>query len=168
MVGQPQATGATSTHRETRRHASHVYGLIIGGAVLATVPEDFRLVRVALNLFITLVVYWAAETYVHWISVRTLAGRALTSAEKREVVGDGWPLVAACAVPVAFLVVEALFRVETALAVDLALGLNAVLLLVVGWRMGRAGHLRGGALVVATVAAGLLGVAMIVLKIALH
>ena len=168
LLGGTKARSSEFIGRETRRRTSYVYGLIVGGAVLATAPEEFRLVRVALSLFVTLVVYWAAETYVHWITVRTLAGRPLTRAEQREVVSDGWPLVAACGVPVAFLAAEALFQVETALAVDLALALNAVLLFVVGWRMGRASNLVGLPLFVAAAAAGLLGVAMIALKIGLH
>jgi hypothetical protein len=168
MLGGTKAGHSEYIGRETRRRTSYVYGLIVGGAVLATAPEDFRLVRVAFSLFATLVVYWAAETYVHWITVRTLAGRALTRTELGEVVRDGWPLVAACGVPVAFLAAEALFQVETALAVDLALALNAVLLFIVGWRMGRASNLTGLSLVVASAAAGLLGVAMIALKIGLH
>ena len=51
-----------------RRRAANLYGLIISGAVLATAPDDIRLARVALLLFGTLLVYWAAETYVHWIA----------------------------------------------------------------------------------------------------
>jgi hypothetical protein len=168
MAGETEAGGFEHVGGETRRRTSYVYGLIVGGAVLATVPEDFRLTRVAFSLFATLVVYWAAETYVHWITVRTLAGRALTRAEQRMVVRDGWPLVEACGVPVAFLAMEAVLQVETALAVDLALILNAVLLFIVGWRMGRASQLNGLALVLAAAAAGLLGVAMIALKIVLH
>ena len=71
--------------------------------MLATAPEDFRLVRVAVLLFGTLVIYWAAETYVHWIAARSVVQRHLTGAERRAIVRDGWPLVASCAVPVAFL-----------------------------------------------------------------
>ena len=61
-----------------RRQASHLYGLIVSGAVLATAPDDFRLVRVAVLLFGTLVIYWAAETYVHWIAARSVVQRHLT------------------------------------------------------------------------------------------
>jgi hypothetical protein len=168
MFGETATGHAGHAEGGIRRRTSYVYGLIVGGAVLATVPEDFRLVRVAFSLFATLVVYWAAETYVHWITVRTLTGRPLTRAEHREVVLDGWPLVTACSVPVAFLACEALLQVETALAVDLALILNAVLLFIVGWRMGRAGQLTGPSLFLAAAAAGLLGIAMIFLKIGLH
>ena len=48
-----------------RQRAGHLYGLIVTGAVLATVPEDFRPIRIAVVLLGTLAIYWAAETYVH-------------------------------------------------------------------------------------------------------
>jgi hypothetical protein len=151
-----------------RRQAAHLYGLIVSAAVLATAPEEFRLVRVALLLFGTLVVYWAAESYVHWIAARTLVHRDLTPAERRAIIRDGWPLVAACGVPVAFLALEAIARIETPLALDLALALNTVLLLGVGWQMGRSGGLTGLRLLLATAATGLLGIVMVALKVLLH
>jgi hypothetical protein len=160
---QPDASG--DPHR---RRAAHLYGLIVSAAVLATAPEDFRLVRVALLLFGTLLVYWVAETYVHWIAARTLVHRDLSPAERRAILRDGWPLVAACAVPVSFLVLEAIARIETSLALDLALALNTVLLLGIGWQMGRSGGLTGMRLLFSTVATGLLGLAMVLLKVLLH
>lgn len=168
LFAHPTPSEATRAGSDSRRLSSYVYGLIVGGAVLATAPEEFRLARVAFSLFATLVIYWAAETYVHWIAARTLAGRPLVRSEYGAIVRDGWPLVTACSVPVAFLALEAALRVETALAVDLALGLNAVLLFVVGWRMGRAGHLQGPVLALSAGVAGLLGAAVVLLKIALH
>lgn len=48
--------------------------------------------------------YWAAETYVHWIAARTLVQRDLNRDERRGIVRDGWPLMAASAVPLACLV----------------------------------------------------------------
>ena len=158
----------TETGDLHRRRASHLYGLIVSGAVLATAPEDFRLARVALLLFGTLAIYWAAETYVHWIAARTVKRRDLTRAEQRAIVSDGWPLVSACAVPVAFLVVEGLLDVETSLALDLALVLNTGLLVLVGWQMGVASGLAGFRLALSVGAAGFLGVALIALKSLTH
>ena len=151
-----------------RRQAAHLYGLIVSAAVLATAPEEFRLIRVALLLFGTLVVYWAAESYVHWIAARTLVHRDLSPAERRAIIRDGWPLVAACGVPVAFLALEAIARIETPRALDLALGLNTVLLLGVGWQMGRSSGLTGLRLLLSTAATGVLGIAMVALKVLLH
>ena len=76
--------------------------------------------------------------------------------------------MAACAVPASFLVLEAIAGIETSLALDLALGLNTLLLLGVGWQMGRSGGLTGVRRLLATLATGVLGVAMVVLKTWLH
>lgn len=151
-----------------RRRASHLYGLIVSGAVLATAPDALGTVRVAVLLLGTLVVYWMAETYVHWIASRTLHGRDLTGPERRQVLRDGVPLVAACTVPVLVLVGEGVLQVPTDLAVRIALLVNTALLLAVGWNMSTASGLRGGRRLLSAAMTGLLGVAMVALKVGLH
>jgi len=151
-----------------RRSAAHLYGLIVSGAVLATAPDEFRLVRVAIILLCTLGIYWAAETYVHWIAARTLVQRDLTAGERRQIVADGWPLVAACAVPLLVLGVEALLGVETSVALNVTLAVNALLLFAIGWRMGAEGGLTGLRLVLSSGSTGLLGLSLIALKTLMH
>jgi hypothetical protein len=151
-----------------RHRAAHLYGLIISGAVLATAPDELRLYRVAIILLCTLAIYWAAETYVHWIAARILVQRDLSREERRKIIADGWPLVAACAVPLTFLAAEAVLGFETAAALDLTLAVNAVLLFIVGWQMGRAGALRGVRLLLSVATTGLLGLALIALKTLMH
>ena len=157
-VTQAMPVEAADAHRS---RAAHLYGLIVSGAVLATAPDDVRLFRVAIILFCTLGIYWAAETYVHWIAARTLVQRDLTPQERRKIIADGWPLVAACTVPLLFLAGEALLGVDTSVALNLTLAVNAVLLLIVGWQMGTAGGLAGVRLVLSAGATGLLGLALI-------
>lgn len=151
-----------------RRRSAHLLGLIVSGGVLAAAPETYAIPRVVAVLVGTLAVYWIAETYVHWIASRTIHRRDLTRAERRRIVRDGWPLMAACAVPLGVLVVEGLLQVPPALAVTVALGLNTALLFVVGWNMGRAGGLSRPRALGAAVVTGMLGVAMILLKAGLH
>ncbi len=151
-----------------RRRASHLYGLVVTGAVLATAPDDIPIRRVALLLLGTLAIYWVAETFVHWTATRTVLHRDLTRHEQQTVVLDGWPLVAASGVPLALLFLEGVLRVETGTAVNIALAATVVLLVAVGYQMGRTGGLRGVRLVGASLLVGLLGVAMIVLKSLLH
>lgn len=161
---------ALESHAEDahRRRASHLYGLVVTGAVLATAPDDIAIRRVALLLLGTLAIYWVAETYVHWTATRTLLHRDLTRHEQRTVVLDGWPLVTASGFPLALLFLEGVLQIETATAVNVALAATVVLLVVVGYQMGRSGGLRGLRLLGASVLVGLLGVAMIVLKTPLH
>jgi hypothetical protein len=151
-----------------RRRAAHLYGLIVTGAVLATASDDFRLSRVALLLLSTLAIYWAAETYVHWSATRAHLRRALSRDERRIIIRDGWPLVAASAVPLLCLFLEAVLGVKTSVALDVTLALNALLLFITGWQIGKDSGLAGSRLVVSSVLAGLLGVALIALKSLLH
>jgi hypothetical protein len=151
-----------------RRRAAHLYGLIVTGAVLATAPDDFRLLRVAVLVLGTLCIYWAAETYVHWIAARTVLQRGLDRHEQRAVVRDGWPLVAACGVPLVLLFLEALVGMETKTALDLTLAVNAALLFALGWQMGRSSGLTGPRQLFSAAITGLLGILMIVLKTLLH
>lgn len=151
-----------------RRRSAHLYGLIVSGAVLATAPESFRIGRVAFMLVATLAIYWIAETYVHWIATRTIHGRDLTRTERMRIIKDGWPLMAACIVPVIVLLGEAVLQIETDTAIKVALMVNTLLLGAVGWNMGRAGGLRGARLVASSFVTALLGVVMVVLKTTLH
>jgi hypothetical protein len=150
--------------RAVRRRAAHLYGLVVAGSVLAAAPEDLGLGRIALVLAGTLVVYWAAESYAHWIALRTHERRPLHADERREVLVDGLPMVAACLVPAAVLLVEAVLDVPTGTGVRVALAANVVLLVVVGWRMSTAGGVHGVARVLSAAGTGALGVAMVVLK----
>ena len=151
-----------------RRRAGHLYGLIISGAVLATAPDDFRLARIAVLLLGTLCIYWLAETYVHWMAARALRRRDLTGPERRAIIVDGWPLVAASAVPLAALALEAVLGIETKTALDITLAVNAAMLFAIGWQMGKVSGLSGGKLVLSAGIAGLLGVTMIGLKTLMH
>ena len=155
-------------HRDHRRRASHLYGLIIGGSVLAAIDDDMPVIGVAALLTGTLLVYWAAETYAQWMASRMVLRRDLDPRERREIFGDGLPLVTACAVPISVLLFEALFGVPTAVAVTVAMAINVALLVALGWRMSTISGLRGGMRVLGTVLSGLLGAAMIALKLTLH
>ena len=81
---------------------------------------------------------------------------------------DGFPLVAACAVPILVLFVEAVLDVETGPAVRIALGINVALLVLVGWNMSTSGGLVGWRRIASTAATAVLGLAMIALKVTLH
>ena len=105
---------------------------------------------------------------MHWIAIRTHVQRDLTGAERRTVVSDGWPLVAASGVPLAFLAGAAVLGMETALALNLTLVVNAVMLFVAGWTMGVAGGITGIRLVLSAAATGLLGLALVGLKSLMH
>lgn len=150
-----------------RSKASALYGLIIAGAVLATAGPEARLAFVAISLVATLAVYWVAETYVHLMAERQAEGHELSRAHMAAIARDGLPLITVSAIPLAILLLGAAVGLDTALAEDLALYANTILLLVGGYRMSRDAGVTGGRLVVATMVSGLLGLAMVGLKIVL-
>jgi hypothetical protein len=158
-VVEEQAVELTP-ERAHRRRAAHLYGLIVCGSVLAAAPEKLGLVRIALAVTGTLLVYWAAETYAFWTAARM-------QHERRHVVLDGLPLVAAGLVPVLVLLGEAILDVKTSTGVDVALVVNIALLIGVGWNLSSGIGLTGARRVGAALSTGLLGVAMIALKLTL-
>ena len=94
--------------------------------------------------------------------------RDLHRNERLRIIRDGWPLVAACVVPLVCLGLEALLGFETEVALNLTLAVNAMLLFIVGWRMGREGGLTGVRQALSAGATGLLGLALIALKTLMH
>ena len=153
---------------DLRRRAAFFYGLIVCGAVLAADPENIQAWLVGVALVGTVLVYWVAETYVHWVAALATNRRGLTAAERWRTAADGFPLVLACCIPAGVVFVESVAGVSTPTAVQVALLVNVVLLLVVGWLMSPASrplapHRFGYAILT-----GLLGVAMIGLKTLLH
>ena len=81
---------------------------------------------------------------------------------------DGLPLITVSAIPLAILLLGAAVGLDTALAEDLALYADTLLLLVGGYRMSRdAGVLVGFRLLISTMVSGLLGLTMVGLKIVL-
>ena len=70
-----------------KERAAYLYGLVITGSVLASAPPTLGLLRVAVLLGGTLLVYWCAESYAHLIAARSVARRPLHPDERRHVLG---------------------------------------------------------------------------------
>lgn len=155
-------------HAGSRRRAAYLYGLIICGTVLAAEPENITPWVVGAALVATMLVYWTAETFAHWVGARSAHARALTRSERWELITDGLPLVAAGLVPAVILILEGVAGIATPTAVTGALVVTTALLAVVGWMMSpteRPWSVRRIAYASTTV---LLGLAMIELKNAVH
>ncbi len=127
-----------------RQSASALYGLIIACAVLATASPDDRLLFVALTVIATLTIYWIAETYVHLMATRQAQHHELSRAQFAAIAKDGLPLITVMFAPV------------------------IALLLAFGHRMSRDAGMHGVRLVISTLVAGLMGLAMVRLKIFLN
>ena len=151
-----------------RRSASALYGLIIASAVLATASPDDYLVIVAITVIGTLAVYWIAETYVHLMAERQSQHHELNAGQVAAIAKDGLPLITITFAPLVALLIAALLGLSAELGEDIALAVNIVLLLGFGHRMSKDAGLTGFRLAVSTLVAGLLGLAMVSLKIFVH
>ena len=164
-VGRPRGAGPDPSPRVVPP-ASGIYGLIVAGSVLAAVGSDLPTGPLALAVFVTLVVYWLAEEYAGLVE-HASAGHLPSWAQTRATLKAKWPIVSASYIPVVTLLFARLLGATPSNAALIALIVIVALLIVYGWRAGRASGLGGVPLVVMTLLAGGLGLLMIILKFAL-
>ena len=152
---------------EEARTAHGIYGLIVGSAVMATAQGD-AVVRLAVAVLVTLLIYWVAERYAHLMARRIALGRRLTRPELRRELSHGWELVTASYLPLIVLVGSHLLGADLTGSVLSALVCSTVLLCLSGWRVGREAQLGLSQRLLSTSIAGAFGVVMIALKTLLH
>jgi hypothetical protein len=154
-------------HAAEQRLASEIYGLIIASSVLAAGTDDHNILHVALSVFVTLVVYWLAETYAHVIAAHHVRGQKIWWHTRREL-RAGWPLVSASFIPLVTVIVAALFGATVDTAQTVGMVATTALLFAAGWIAARRNDLAGFRPVLAAALAAGLGVVLIGLKTALH
>ncbi|MGI5237744.1 hypothetical protein [Dactylosporangium sp. CA-139066] len=147
--------------------AAGIYGVIVSAAVMAT-SHAHSAAATAVAVLFALVVYWSAERYARLVAERIHDGRRPAWSVVRRELSRGWEIVTASALPLAVLVVLDLLGVGQYPAVLAALGCSTGLLCLAGWEIGGRGRLSAAERVVSTVVAGSFGVALVVLKAALH
>jgi hypothetical protein len=147
-----------------RRRAANIYGTIVTAAVIAAGGNSLTSAKLAVTIVVTLVVYWLAEQYAELLGTHTHDGRLPSAGLVRSSLADAWPMVTASFLPVASIGVAVLFGASSVDAAQVALLVTVVLLVVHGFTAGRAAGLTGMRRVIVTIIAGLLGVAMVVLK----
>ena len=165
QAGRP-ATPKTDPSGRRVPPAAGIYGLVVAGSVLAAVGSDLPTGPLALAVFVTLVVYWLAEEYAGLVE-HASTGHLPSWARTRAGLKAKWPLVGASYIPVVTLLIARLLGATPSNAALIALIVIVALLIVYGWRAGRAAGLRGFPLAVMTMLAGGLGLLMIVLKLVL-
>jgi len=154
-------SGSTS---RGRRRAAGIYGTIVTAAVIAAGGNQLNSAQLAVTVVVTLIVYWLAEQYAELLGAQTHNGRLPSVGLIRSSLAEAWPMVTASFLPVASIGIAVLFGASSSDAAQAALILTVVLLITHGYTAGRAAGLRGKQLVIVTVVAGLLGVAMVILK----
>ena len=120
--------------------------------------------QLASTVVVTLIVYWLAERYAELLGSHTHNGRLPSAGHIWSSLAETCPMVTASFLPVASIGVAVLFGASSSDAAQAALIVSVVRLIMHGYTVGRAAGLRGKRLVVVTVIAGLLGVAMVILK----
>ncbi|WP_344509760.1 hypothetical protein [Dactylosporangium maewongense] len=147
--------------------AAGIYGVIVSAAVMAA-SHAHTAAATAVAVVVTLLVYWSAERYARLVAERIHEGHRPAWAVVRRQLASGWEMVTASAVPVAVLVAADLAGHSQPWSVVAALVCSTLLLCLAGWEVGRHGRLSRAERVVSAAVAGSFGVALIVLKTALH
>jgi len=158
------SNGSVSTSRDRRRRAAGIYGTIVTAAVIAAGGNQLNSAQLAVTVVVTLIVYWLAEQYAELLGAHTHDGRLPSLRLVRSSLAEAWPMVTASFVPVASIGVAVLIGLSPSDAAQAALIVTVVLLIMHGYNAGRVAGLRGRQRVFVTVIAGLLGVAMVILK----
>ncbi len=155
-------------HQTERRLASEIYGLIVASSVLAAGAEDDNIVRVAVSVLVTLVVYWLAETYAHAMALRHVRAQSIDWAQTRLDLRLSFPLVSASFVPLVTVILAAAFGASVSTAQTVGLTCATILLFTSGLVAGRRRNLTGFRLIFGAVVAASFGVVLIALKTGLH
>jgi hypothetical protein len=151
-----------------RRRAAGIYGTIITAAVIAAGGNQLSTAELEITVLVTLIVYWLAEQYAELLGEHTHDGRLPRRDQVRSSLAGAWPMVSASFVPLVSLLLARVAGASAPGAAAVALLVTAVLLVVHGYTAARAAQLTGVRLVAVTGLAGLLGVAMVVLKTVLQ
>jgi hypothetical protein len=160
-------TGLGSRWADERELADAIHGTVVGSAIMVAASLHGTLVQVVVAVVATVVVYWATERYAELLAAGA-RGRVLDRRSVLAGLRHGWPMLESAFVPVIVLLVASALGAGLPAAVLTALCVSTVLLAGLGY--GAARHADAtvtGALRWAAMSA-LLGVAVIVLKLALH
>jgi hypothetical protein len=153
-----------ASHLQGRHRAAAIYGSVITAAVIAAGGNTLSTAELEVTVLVTLLVYWVAEQYAALLGEHTQEGRLPSSEQARASFAASWPMVSASFVPLISLLIARGIGVSTLDAAQIGLIVAVALLVVHGHAAGKAAGLKGVRLAAVTVTAGLLGVAMIVLK----
>jgi hypothetical protein len=136
--------------------------------VLAAGGNQLSTAALEVTVFVTLLVYRLAEQYAELLGENTHAGQLPSFNRVRSSLAAAWPMVTASFVPLASLVIARLLGASAPGAADVALIVTLALLVTHGHAAGQAAGLRGLRLAMVTGTAGVLGIAMVVLKVVLQ
>lgn len=153
-----------ASHIAGRHRAAAIYGTVITAAVIAAGGNTLSSAALEVTVLVTLLVYWAAEQYAALLGEHTHDGSLPEFEQVRASLSSSWPMVTASFVPLIGLIVARGLGATTIGAALVALLVAVVLLVYHGHAAGKAAGLKGVRLAAVTATAGLLGIAMVILK----
>jgi hypothetical protein len=154
-----------------------IYGTIICASVLGAAHPATPVLRVAVAVLVTLLVYWLAERYAEVLGLVSSPDHGgpyergthqITAEHVRHVLGSGWGMIQASVTPLVVLLGSRLLGADSDTAVDIALGYTVVLLALLGFLAATRAGLTGWPRTLATSFATLLGLVVVILKASLH
>jgi hypothetical protein len=169
MSSAPRDIAFPEATRIGRNMQAAVYGTILTLSLIAVASEyQSSAPRIAASVLATQLIFYLAHVYAGQLGIRLETGRGLTSVQRRAVLREEWPLLAAAGPPCLVLIAGALAGINTTLVVNLALGVGVGTLALYGVQLGRAEHRSlSGVLTTAAVNSGF-GLIIVVLKVAVH
>jgi hypothetical protein len=152
---------------EERATADTIYGIIVSSAVMAS-AHSTSILKLAVAVLVTLLIYWAAERFADVMGQRIVHSPELTAGQLRRHLGTGWELVSASFLPLGVLLGSGLLGADVDSAVVAALVSATALLFAAGWRVGQEAALSPSYRLLSALCSGAFGAAMIALKALLH
>lgn len=153
--------------RDPETYKEAVYGSILVTALIAALRhEDVPIRELTLTLIGTMAVFWIAHVWSSIVAARLRAGSHVSWREVRRLGAEEWPMLEVAAIPVAALVVGWIGFVSDERAVNVALALGVIQLAAWGFAVGRQIYGRTVPALLFGLVDGLLGLAIVVLEVA--
>lgn len=141
-----------------------MYGTIVTAAILAAAGDELHVPELAISVLVTLAVYWVAEEYAEILGETMTGSRLPTWRYALATLAATWPMVSASALPLLLLLLAWVLGASGYAASNVALAGAVAELMFYAWRAGRGARLPARQQAGLTIAAAVLGLAMILLK----
>jgi len=153
------------TRRRARQIAGGIYGTIVTASIMATSGGELPAAAETAAVLVTLTVYWIAHEYADLLGSHIAGGQMPGWREIRDALTASWTMVSASYVPLLVLIAATLAGAAATDAASAGLAVAAIELVLYALAAGRAASLGRRPQILIAASAGLLGVAMIGLKV---
>jgi hypothetical protein len=154
----------------TANVAGAIYGQLLATAVVATLSEDEEIsaAETFSGVAVTVLVFWLAHVYAEGVAERLGRERGLGWPEVRSVAAREWPMAQAAVPTLVVLGLGWVGALSRDAAIDLAIVVGVAALVAWGFVIARRSRMSALGTVGAVALTGGLGLAIVVLKVAVH